>query len=113
MPDLPILPGVYHGSEITYVFGDPEFGACVLGVEEDALSLRMQVMWTNFAKNLDPMSPKEAFPKYTNSTRLSMVLQTPTDTIESNYRDDYCNLWRDVVYSKLFNSGHRTYVVVV
>jgi para-nitrobenzyl esterase len=113
LPELLELPGVYHGSEITYVFGDPEFGACVLTPEETALSLRMQVMWTNFAKHLNPMSPKEAFPKYTNSTRLSMVLQTPADAVEVSYRDDYCDLWQDVVYGKLFHAGSRTYDVMV
>jgi carboxylesterase type B len=73
----------------------------------------MQVMWTNFAKHLNPMSPKEAFPKYTNSTRLSMVLQTPADAVEVSYRDDYCDLWQDVVYGKLFHAGSRTYDVMV
>jgi len=113
LPDVPLVPGIYHGSEITYVFGDPEFAACVYTPEEVALSLRMQAMWTNFAKNMDPRSIKEAFPKYTNTTRLNMVLQTPTDAIESEYRDNYCNLWRDVVYSKLFNSVSRTFDVLV
>lgn len=109
----PEVPGVYHGSELLYVWGTPESSACVLGPEEIALSLRIQKMWTNFAKNLTPLSTSEGFPKYTNGSRLNIVLQTPSDAIESDYRADYCQLWDDVLYSKLWYSGHNTYDVVV
>merc|ERR1712216_963582 len=74
-----IIPGVYHSVEMIYVWGDPGSEACLFTPEERALSLRMQLMWTNFAKDLRPDISAETFPKFENSTRLGLVLQTPHD----------------------------------
>jgi len=112
------LPGVYHSSEMLYVWGDPLAENCVLGPEEHSLSLRMQRMWTDFAKNLTPNSTTESFPKYTNSSRLGLVLQTGKDAIETDYRGEYCKLWQNLEFNKLLKSAHRhrhtdTYDVMV
>jgi len=102
------VPGVYHGAEIMYVFGSPlTTASCLYTPRESALSDRMQTMWANFAKNLNPSIAKEDFPQYVADTRLTRVLQTPDDAIESDYRADYCKLWRNVTYSKLVNQSKQ------
>lgn len=91
-------PGVYHGMEIPYVFGDES--GCKFTQDEKALSMRMQHMWTNFAKTLNPSLEMEAFPKFKNATRRNIVLQAPQDTMEDRYREDLCQFWHHAVFSK-------------
>lgn len=83
-----IIPGVFHALEIPYVFGNP---SCDLTVEEHALMTRMQTYWTNFAKYLNPSPDDQAFPKYDNSSRQTLVLQTPSDVVDTDYRREQCD----------------------
>merc|ERR1712151_626731 len=78
--DLPekLMPGAFHGSEIPYVFGHPTDAAgipCWLSSDEKALSTRMQTIWANFAKHLNPTPGDSSeglsiFPRYNSSSRL-------------------------------------------
>lgn len=62
---------------------------------------RMQTYWTNFAKYLSPSPEDDAFPKYDNSSRQSLVFQTPSDVIDEDYRREQCDFWERTVISKL------------
>merc|ERR1712217_716815 len=95
----PLMPGVYHTSELQYVWRAQAKLACVFTPEEQALSDRMQEMWANFSKCLDPTCGAGMFPKYRNSSRQALVLQTPKDTIESDYRGDKCALWDRLIFN--------------
>jgi len=96
------VPGVFHASELIYVFGDPMKELCFLDSAERALSARIQALWTSFAKSLVPVGSKgAAFPRYSNASRVGVVLQTPSDELEEGYRAEYCGFWREVKSHKL------------
>jgi len=100
------VPGVAHTAELVYVWGRAYAKSCLLLREENSLRKRIQSMWTDFAKYLDPtpsliMQSKESFPRYLNNSRSSIIFQTPFDVIEKDYRDEYCAFWEHILYSKL------------
>lgn len=95
----PLIPGVYHTSELQYVWRAQAKLGCIFTPEESALSDRIQTMWANFSKCLDPTCGTGAFPRYTSSSRKALVLQTPEDTFDEDYRGDKCSLWDRLVYS--------------
>merc|ERR1712048_1472404 len=100
----------YHSAEMIYVWHDPTYENCFFGPEEHGLAARMQSMWSNFAKNLNPSLPGsyeypfgsgEVFPRYTNSSRQAVVFQIGKDAIESDYRGHYCDMWQRLEFKKL------------
>jgi len=104
-----LMPGVFHASELPFVFGTPGTVACKWNAAEHGLSMRMQTMWTNFAKTLNPSpdSPNTLlplkFPKYTNATREGYVFNAGTvspDSIEKDYRSEKCKLWYNLIWSR-------------
>jgi len=97
-----LVPGVCHGFELPYVFGTPESEACTWSAEEQLLSQRIQALWTNFAKYLRP-SEDDVFPKYTNSSRRVLVLQTGSDALDRDYRSNYCQFWSRVFFDKFYH----------
>jgi len=94
------MPGVYHTAELQYVWGAQAKLACIFTPEEQALSNRMQGMWANFSKCLDPKCGGDGFPKYSNSSRKALVFETPTDRIEEDYVGDRCALWNRLVFDR-------------
>jgi len=104
-----LLPGVYHTAELQYVWGVQAKLACVLTPQENALGKRMQTMWANFAKCLDPSCGAGSFPKYDNTTRKSLVFETPADVVEEDYQGEKCAMWDRLVYERYrSNSGRPT-----
>merc|ERR1711972_241793 len=102
----PDIPGVFHGMELPYVFGDAAGFGCVPTVEDEKLSKRMMRAWGDFAKFLDPnRSNPGSFPKYRSNSRQNVILTALADAIEANYRLEYCELWEDVLFSKLMAPG--------
>jgi para-nitrobenzyl esterase len=102
------VPGVFHSSELDYVFYTPLTQFCIWSKAERQLSIRMQTLWANFAKNLTPVSQldqdasgSDQFPSYDVSTRRSLVLRAPADAVEEDYRGDYCHFWKEALYEKL------------
>jgi para-nitrobenzyl esterase len=93
-----LIPGVYHTSELHYVFGAELKLGCIMSPEEARLSERMQKMWANFAKCLDPTCGAAGCPKYDNASRQTLVLQTPADVVKSD--PDTCELWDRLLWSK-------------
>merc|ERR1711924_144185 len=68
----------------SYVWDAQAKLGCIMTPSEQKLSERMQTMWANFAKCLDPTCGGGSWPKYANSTRKALVLQTPADEIEED-----------------------------
>jgi carboxylesterase type B len=102
---LPNIPGVSHTLEIDYTFNTPGSQLCLWSNDEKQLSARTQAFWVNFAKNLKPTLPTDtpgnfSFPVYSDATRQGLVLQTPADGLEQDYRGDQCRFWKEVLYSK-------------
>mmetsp|Transcript_114327 Transcript_114327/g.220071 ORF Transcript_114327/g.220071 Transcript_114327/m.220071 type:complete len:545 (-) Transcript_114327:85-1719(-) len=95
-PRPSFAPGAYHGMEMPYVFGTPKTYDCSFTDEEEALSERMQLMWTNFAKHLNPSIPGEPFPEYLNPSRRGLVLRAPTDSTDNGYRASFCKVWDEI-----------------
>lgn len=96
-----LVPGVYHGIEMPYVFGNP---TCKLTVDEEALTTHIQTYWTNFAKYLDPSPDDHSFPKYDNTTRRTLVFQTPTDAVDEDYRREQCDFFERTAIAKMLAS---------
>jgi len=94
------LPGVYHGSEIPYIFGNQ--GSCKLTDDEKALMGRMQTVWTNFAKDLQPGTD---FPKYDGDARQTLVFQTPSDVVNTDYQHKQCDFMERTSIKK-YSEGH-------
>lgn len=91
-PDAGSIPGAYHGLELPYVFGTPKSYQCQFSEKEQALSMRMQTYWANFAKSVRP-ADNETFPPFTVNSQRGLVLDTSGDSIEQDYREEYCDFW--------------------
>merc|ERR1712124_231577 len=103
-------PGAYHGMELPYVFGTPATYECSFTAEEEALSSRMQKMWTNFAKHLDPSIEGEPFPQYSSKSQKGVILDTPVDGIDEGYRASFCHVWDEIWESREHHSTLMYYV---
>lgn len=102
--DLDPSPGVYHSMELPYVFGTPATYGWNFTTAERELSLRMQAMWTHFAKTLQPAT-RESFPEFGNRTQSHLVLQTSGDVVEQGFRAKYCDLWRELFLETSVRKG--------
>ena len=88
----PILPdlGVFHASELPYVFGNDDFP---LGrIDAPSLVEAMQAYWTSFAKASDPNSSGAVpWPAYDQS-ETTLLLDTPPAPA-TGYKNDVCDFW--------------------
>jgi len=87
----PILSdlGVFHASELPYVFGNDNFP---LGkIDARPLVDAMQAYWTQFAKVADPNSAKTPWPSYAQD-ETTLVLDVPISTT-TGYKADVCDFW--------------------
>ncbi|MBS1124091.1 MAG: putative carboxylesterase [Deltaproteobacteria bacterium] len=88
----PILPdlGVFHASELPYVFGNDDFP---LGrIDAPQLVDAMQSYWTQFGKVADPNSADATpWPTYAPGGT-TLVLDAPIRTT-TGYKDDLCDFW--------------------
>ncbi len=87
-PDL----GVFHSSELPFVFGNDDYPLGSIGAATE-LSTAMRHYWTQFATFANPnYQGAVAWPAYTESTKPQLVLATPI-TSATNLADDACVLW--------------------
>lgn len=84
--------GSFHGSELTFVFGN--FIRGTVPQSEIALSNRMQSYWTQFATEGDPGSEDDLdWPNYSLADDQLLEFQTPEPTTRSGYRKAKCEFW--------------------
>jgi len=87
-PDL----GVFHSSEIPFVFGNDTYPLGRIG-DATWISTAMQAYWTQFAKIADPnYEGGVAWPKY-DGTEPQLIVAAPAITTGKALDDDTCALW--------------------
>ncbi|WRT64599.1 uncharacterized protein IL334_001532 [Kwoniella shivajii] len=88
--------GVYHGSEIPYVYGAPLAGAGNYTAGDLSLSVSMMDYWLNFAYYNNPNSPDESsssssnstnWPTYTNDKNILRLLANNVTVFTDDYRE--------------------------
>ena len=82
--------GVFHSSEIPFVFGNDAFPLGKLGAGAP-LSVSMQSYWTAFARTGVPDHVEIAWPMYDASETL-LVLDEPIAT-RAQYKAAQCDFW--------------------
>jgi para-nitrobenzyl esterase len=90
----PFAPGlgVFHSSEIPFVFGNDTYPLGRIG-DATALSTAMQTYWTGFAKIYDPnYEGGVAWPKY-DGTEPQLIMSGAGITTGKALDDDTCTLW--------------------
>jgi para-nitrobenzyl esterase len=99
-PALRGCPGVFHTLGLPFLFNNSQ--DCTPEQEAQELATRKQTYFANFAKHLDPNgeSGLARWPSYHENTRMELVLQAE-DTIQNFYKGDVCDLWEDVLVSKV------------
>jgi para-nitrobenzyl esterase len=96
-PFEPLIPdlGVFHSSEIPFVFGN-NFFLNKVSEEGAPISEAMMRYWTRFATTGDPNGGDDVFwPKYEESSDQHIVLHQPIET-GSNLKKDKCDFWDGV-----------------
>lgn len=90
---MPKELGVYHGSELPFVFGYDVNGLTPFSTpEETALSGGMMALWGHFAAFGRPSQNAAYWPLYRNDTDQSLRLEAAT-ALETSYRQAYCDFW--------------------
>jgi carboxylesterase type B len=91
---LPAHFGVYHGSELPFVFGG--MGTYVLerfNTSELALSQEMGRRWGRFASTGDAGAD---WPAYANATDAALVFSQDGVTVEHGWRAGFCDFWNQI-----------------
>ena len=84
--------GVFHSSELPFVFGNDNFPLGKIG-DATALATAMQHYWTQFATFATPnYEGAVTWPMYSLTNEPQLVL-APTLTTATNLDDDACGLW--------------------
>ncbi|KAK0219624.1 extracellular triacylglycerol lipase precursor [Armillaria nabsnona] len=105
-PTIPAALGVSHGSEIVFVYGDPETRN--QSASANALSIAMIDYWVSFATSLDPNdgrgSPRPTWPQYTPKRQVLLQLNGNNLTV---IPDDYNKEKIDFIISEGSTFRHR------
>jgi len=97
--------GVYHSSELAFVFGTP--GCSPVTQDELDLSAKMQKFWANFARTGDPnkgdtqnkmkrrvtVGADASWPLYDATDDTGMLLDLGDLVTESHRSQAYCDFW--------------------
>ncbi|PBK90719.1 extracellular triacylglycerol lipase precursor [Armillaria gallica] len=105
-PTIPAALGVSHGSEVAFVFGDPETRN--QSASANRLSIAMIDYWVSFATSLDPNdgrgSPRPTWPQYTPKRQVITLLNGNNLTV---IPDDYNKEKIDFIISEGSIFRHR------
>jgi para-nitrobenzyl esterase len=93
-PDLLDPPVATHGSELAYLFDQPQAPfQDPLDVDQEALAAGMRAAWANFAASGDPSTPAVPWPSFDDS-ELVMSLVPPKPQIETDFASrHHCSFW--------------------
>jgi para-nitrobenzyl esterase len=85
--------GVFHGSELPFVFGNDDFPLGRVGTSGAPLASAMESYWTQFAKVRDPSGGAAlAWPPYDVATDPHLVLDTPIAP-GTGLKTALCDFW--------------------
>eukprot|EP00164_Ancoracysta_twista_P003011 GFYU01004013.1.p1 GENE.GFYU01004013.1~~GFYU01004013.1.p1 ORF type:complete len:621 (-),score=197.36 GFYU01004013.1:246-2057(-) len=100
-------PGVYHGSELTYVFGTGPSQNCTYNSKDVAVEDLMQTYWTNFAQNADVNQGTPTnfqWPSYDINSDTNIEFNIDGPTTQTNLLKKQCDLW-DQVNPEMHDDG--------
>jgi para-nitrobenzyl esterase len=84
--------GVFHSSELPFVWGNPYLGI-TLGSDEKQLSKEMMGYWFQMASSAAPSNQESfAWPAYQEATDTSIVLDLTLST-ETGLKKNLCDFW--------------------
>ena len=95
VPEKPAVAalGVFHSSELGYVFGT-DFPLAPPQTDELSLGTAFRSYWTRFATNGDPNGGSNAaWAKYTAKGDENIKLDLPKPSAESGYKKEACDFW--------------------
>lgn len=96
---------VCHGSEIPFVFQSTKLGNFTITPAELKLSDSLISYWSNFAKTGDPNRGTPVtleWPQYkSDSLWPQMFFATPSNSVKSSYRKEYCDFWDSIGYTPI------------
>jgi para-nitrobenzyl esterase len=88
--------GVFHASEIPFIFGNPLLGIISLNDEEKVLSQSMVGYWSAMARSGDPNAKgASAWPKYDATGDQNIVLDF-TFSAQTGLKKDICDFWDQI-----------------
>lgn len=93
-----------HGSDLPFVFNVFDDGVTISydpTVQEEQLTTNMGNAWTNFIKGGDPnygLPIPVKYPLYNYEDDTIVILDEPGMYIDSNVRDEFCDLWDSLGY---------------
>ncbi|HUS31121.1 MAG TPA: carboxylesterase family protein [Kofleriaceae bacterium] len=87
----PVLPGlgVFHASEIPFVFGEDSFPFGVVGAGGQPVADKMQTAWTTFAATGNPGAD---WPKFETASDQLLVLDV-TSNVRTGHKAALCDFW--------------------
>jgi para-nitrobenzyl esterase len=88
------IPVATHGSELPYVFDQPNAPFQVpLNAEQQALAAAMRAAWANFAASGDPSTATVQWPSFGDGGN-GVLLVTPQPQIDSDFAvRHHCSFW--------------------
>ncbi|XP_062600545.1 cAMP-regulated D2 protein-like [Saccostrea cucullata] len=96
---------VCHGSEIPFVFQSSKLGNFTITPDEVKLSNSLIAYWSNFAKTGNPNRGAPVtlqWPIYEPSSLWpQMYFATPSNSVKSSYRKEFCDFWDSLGYNPL------------
>lgn len=92
--NLPVA-GVYHGSELRFVFNTPwDSPTCSFTPAESVLAADMGAMWSAFAASGSPATARQPLWRPYNATSDEVMhIATGNVTMQARYRQPYCEFW--------------------
>mmetsp|Transcript_12225 Transcript_12225/g.18505 ORF Transcript_12225/g.18505 Transcript_12225/m.18505 type:complete len:544 (+) Transcript_12225:93-1724(+) len=96
---------VCHASELCFVFDVFTDGKGIsydITLAEEKLAMDIPHMWSNFAASGSPnkglFNPPIVFPPYVGMDDSVLFIEEPGMSVDSHFRDDFCNMWDTLGY---------------
>jgi para-nitrobenzyl esterase len=94
-PELPPNLGIFHASELAFVFGNPVRGLRLTG-DNQTMSRTLMGYWANFASQGNPNgSGLPAWPGYTDQEDATLSLEAQPRIVHGLKKDN-CELWNSL-----------------
>jgi len=96
---------VCHASELPFVFHTVSYAGYNFTSQEEILSKSIASYWTNFAVTGDPNKGAQSvtlpWPLYRGNIDTLLYLSTPQNSLLSNLRKEFCDLFDTIHYNTI------------